>query len=393
LLLCATLALGAYAVWLYVLHPPGKREPAASLAAPRVSATASAPKREPRETREPRPQPRPIEAEENEPYALRLAEAQELMPRDSKRALEIFQSVFRQSNMPAARSLLAHATVAVEEAAGKCAVTGLSRPRPFQLDAPSSRPTIARTSKGTIVSWVDNHLDPRARQAFTVLLDGSMRRRSLPISVTPEAHNVRQPQLLAVKDRLALLFWEEGGKEPGVYVRLLDAEGKIQSPPRKLSSARKSGYPTLAAAPNGEFWAVWEEDFESEGNDIVARKLGPELEPRGEAVRLTKLVKPRSANPPARTPDATVAHGALQIVFAKDLGNQRQVMLQTIALDDPKLARGLVTAPGKTKRRGKGPADEFLGGLRAVGRPSSKNAEPHLACPKTGCLASERPRR
>jgi serine/threonine-protein kinase len=383
LLLCATAALGAYAVWLYVLHPPGKRAPAPVVAAPRPSVPASAPRKEPREVRTP---PRAIEAEENEPYALRLAEAQELMPRDAKRALDIFQTVFRQSNMPVARSLLSHATVAVEETDGKCAVTALSRPRPFQLETPSSRPTIARTSKGSIVSWVDNHLDPRDRQAFTVLLDESMRRRSLPIPVTPEARNVRQPQLLVVKDKLVLAYWEEGGKEPGVYLRLLDAEGKIQSPPRKVSSARKSGYPTVAAAPNGEFWAVWEEEFESEGNDIVARRLGPDLEPRSEAVRLTKLQQPRTGNPQPRTPDATVAHGALQIVFAKDLGTQRlQVMLQTIALDDPKLATGLVPGAKKTKRA-KGPADEFVGGLRAVSTASSKNTEPHLACPKDGCF-------
>jgi serine/threonine protein kinase len=382
LLLLATVALGAYAIWLYVLHPPGKRAvaaaPPAKSAAP--PATSSAARREQRHEQ-------PITAEETEPYALKLGEAQELFTRDAKLALDVFQAAFRQGNMPAARSLLSHAAVAVEEGGGGCRVTGLGRPRPFQLEAPASRPTIARTERGLVVSWVDNHLDPRERQAFTALLDSSMRRKSLPIAVTPEAHNVRQPQLLGVDNRLVLVFWDETGKDPGVYVRLLDAEGKIQSPPRKLSSARKAAYPALTAAPNGDVWAVWEEDFENAGADIVARRLGPELEPRGEAVRLTRLLQPRSANTEPRTPDATVAHGALQIVFAKSLGPKRvQIMMQSVALDDPLLTAGLPASPRKSKRREKAPDDEYLGILRPVSVPNGKKAEPHLTCTNQGCF-------
>jgi len=384
LLLLATVALGAYAVWLYVLHPPGKRgvraaAPAASTPAPPAS---SAVRREPR-------QEQPITAEETEPYAQKLAEAQELLTRDPRQALEVFQAAFRQGSMPAARSLLSHATVAVEETKGACRVTGLGRPRPFRLESAASRPTLALTDRGIVVSWVDNHLDPRERQAFTVLLDSSMRRKSLPVAVTPEAHNVRQPQLVSVDGRLVLVFWDETGKDPGVYVRLLDSEGKIQSPPRKLSSARKAAYPTLTSAPNGDVWAVWEEDFENAGADIVARKLGPELEPRGDAVRLTRLRQPRSSNLEPRTPDATVAHGALQIVFAKDLGQKRvQVMLQSVALDDPLLATGLPASAPKSKQRPKkkDSDDEYLGVLRPVSAPSGKNAEPHLTCTNQGCF-------
>jgi serine/threonine protein kinase len=379
LLLGATLALGAYAVWLYVLHPPGKR--VVSATAPLPSATATASVRREQRT------PRPISAEETEPYALKLAEAQQLFTSDPKRALEVFQAAFRQGSQPAARSLLSHATVAAEETQGNCRVTAVSRPRPFQLENAASRPTIARTSKGSVVSWVDNHLDPRQRQAFTVLLDASMRRRSIPVPVTPESHNVRQLQLVAVKNGLALLYWDEGGKEPGVYVRLLDAEGKIQSAPQKLSSSRKSAYPALAVTPQGELWAVWEEEFESSGSDIVARKLGPELAPLAEAVRLTKLRKPRNASEP-RTPDVTIAHGKLHVVFAKDLGNKRlQVMLQSVALDDPKLEQGLVPLSSKSKKnRTKEPEDEHLGSLLPVSVPSSKLAEPHLACTDDGCF-------
>ncbi|HYO96477.1 MAG TPA: hypothetical protein VER33_18320, partial [Polyangiaceae bacterium] len=374
----AALALGAYAAWLYVLHPPGKPE----AGAPRSTPAAFAPR-----TRA-GSKPEPIGEMESAVYADKLQKAQELLATDPKRSLEMFRAAFDAGGMPVARSLLSHVAVAVEEA-GSCKVTGISRPRPFQIEVAVSRPTIAVTSKGVVVSWVDNHFDARRRQAFTVRLDSAMRRASLPVAVTPEAQNVRQPQLVPVGDQLALVYWEEGGKEPGAFVRLLDAEGKIATPARRLSSARSGDYhPTLVPGPDNELWAVWEEVFESSSSDIVARRLGPDLTPRGEAVRLTALRPPAGPARQPRTPDAAIAHGRLYVTFAKDLGGQRvQVMLQSISLKDPKLLKGL-PPPAKPPRgraaRKKG--DEFIGSLKPVSTPTSRNALPHLTCPEEGCF-------
>src|SRR5690606_20057359 len=119
--------------------------------------------------------PKPAAPVRDESYIEKLSEAQALLATDPKGALDVFKAAFDRGNMPAARSLLTQATVALEEG-GACKVTGLSRPRPFQIEVPVSRPTVVATSKGVVVSWVDNHLDSRRRQAFTVLLDSAMRR-------------------------------------------------------------------------------------------------------------------------------------------------------------------------------------------------------------------------
>jgi hypothetical protein len=307
---------------------------------------------------------------------------------------------------------LSHAQVALEEA-GKCRLTGIARPRPFQIEVAVSRPSLALTSKGAVFSWVDTHEDPRRRQAFTVMLDSSLRRVSMPISVTPEAQNVRQHQLVSMGgDRVALIYWEDGGKEPGVYARVLDAEGKIETSLRKLSSSRKGDYyPTLTPAPNGEFWAVWEEEFENNSSDVVLRPLSSDLEPKGDAVRVTALHAPSGNARQPRTADMTVDRDQLKLVYAQDLGSQHvQVMLQTISLKDPALATG-ITGTGsaqpaqkngksakESKDGGKGSKtsedtrasgrDEFVGTVRPVGGVNGRNAEPRVACAEHGCFVA-----
>ncbi|MGC4089108.1 MAG: hypothetical protein QM756_14735 [Polyangiaceae bacterium] len=199
LMVLAAVSLGGYATWLYWLHPPGK--PATRPATlSQASATPSA-----RPKKAPKPDVTTLAAVEDEAYAKKIGEAQELLLSEPARAVDAFRAAFQDGAKPAARSLLSHASVAIEEAS-KCKVTGVSRPRPFQLDVPVSRPSIAFTSRGAIFSWVDNHQDPRRRQAFTVLLDAAMRRVTTPISVTPEAQNVRQHQIVQVKDKLALIL-------------------------------------------------------------------------------------------------------------------------------------------------------------------------------------------
>ncbi len=379
LMVLAAVALGAYATWLYLLHPPGK--PAARPTQASVPHVVAAPK--PKKA----PKPEPVMADvESESYARKISEAQELLRSEPVRAVEAFRLAFQDGAKPAARSLLSHASVAVEEA-GKCKVTGVSRPRPFQLDVPVSRPSIAFTSKGTIFSWVDNHQDARRRQAFTVLLDASLRRISTPITVTPEAQNVRQYQILQVGDRLALIYWDDGGKEPGVYARMLDAEGKIETSLRKLSSTRKGDYyPAIAASPAGDVWAVWEEEFEGGSSDVVARHLGADLEPLADIVRLTALRPPAGAARQPRTAAVFVDKTQVSLVFARDLGGQRvQMMLQSIPLSDPHLTSGVVRKMGKNT----GPikTDEVVGTLRALTSPGNHNTPPRLTCTEEGCFA------
>jgi len=372
LLVMAAVALGGYAVWFYVLHPPRPTaRPAASAPVPSASASAA-----------PSPAPptydRPLESEA---YAKQISEAQSLLEAGKgDAALAAFKDAFNAGGSGVARGLLSHAAVAIPAADGKCKATGLGRPRPFERATPSSRPDLVVTAAGPVVVWVDNQQDAARRQAFTALLDGALRRVSPARLVTPEAASARHTQLLTVGDKIALLFWEDGGSEPGVYARMLEQDGRMAGPSKRISAVKRQEYhPTLALGPDGTYWAVWAETFE-DGVDLSARHLSAELEPIGELARLTALGSGRDGHGGvASRPSLSIVEGSLVIAFALERDTKRRVMLLDIAMNDPALATG-VKADGKKKME-----DRNLGKLQAVSAADGKHGDARLSCEKQDC--------
>ncbi|MGC4089109.1 MAG: hypothetical protein QM756_14740 [Polyangiaceae bacterium] len=169
---------------------------------------------------------------------------------------------------------------------------------------------------------------------------------------------------------------------------MLDADGKIETSLRKLSSNRKGDYsPVLAAGPNGDFWAVWEEEFDAGVSDVIARHLKSDLEPLGPSTRLTAVRPPPGPARQPRTPTVFVEEGQLDLVFARDLGSQRvQMMLQTIALNDPDLTTGVPRKLQKGAKPQKG--DEVVGTLKALSSPGARNTPPRVTCADEGCFVA-----
>jgi hypothetical protein len=300
----------------------------------------------------------------------------------AKSALESFKAAFAAGSQPPARSLLSQATVVAEEGGGACRVDALARPRPFGINEPSSRPTLVKTDRGTLYAWVDTHVDAKKRQAHAVLLDNAMRRVSEPIAITPEAASVRGVQLLPTTSGAALLYWEDSGDSPGVYVRRLEGDGKIAGPARRVSEARRGElHPTLTATDDGGAWVLWAEDGLRGHVNLMARSLDEKFEPKGKIVRFADFLGvPRNANT-ASSPDAVVAQGALQIVFSVDRGADRhQVMLLRVPLTDPGLSGGLLVDKKKKQT-----TDLSLGSLSLLSRPSGKNTTPRIACLEKAC--------
>ena len=376
LLLFAALALSGYAVWLYVLHPPGgagaAAAPSGSQATPAGSGSAGVTELTPRET---------------EPYAIQIAAGQQAF-RDGKLedAVALFKEAFANGGSNVARTLATHAAVALETNDGKCKPTALGRPRPYSLTTDSSRPTLHATDSGVVFAWVDNHEDNRKKQGFSVLLDSALRRVTDPVLITPEAQAVRHPQLAGASGKLAFVYWDDSGKEPGVYVRLLAQDGRIAGPARRISAIKRGQfYPALAPGEDGSFWAVWGEAIDTGTEDLVGRRLGRELEPIGGPVRLTRYAGKAGTTLAAGKPDAALAHGHLYVTFALERGpNDTRVMLLRTRLDDPQLTAGVGNAPAE--KRGKA-HDRFVGSIKPlVASSKNKNAQPRIACTPEGCF-------
>jgi len=230
LLLLSALSLGAYAIWLYVLHPPGAQQVVRAPTTPKAKSTASAVSPAAASA---------ARAAEADSYAQKISHAQELLASgDGKGALDAFKDAMK-GGAAVARSVLSHMQIAIEEPSGPCKLTGISRPRPYSIEAPVSRPTLMHSSAGTVFVWIDNHQDPKKKQAYAVLLDDALRRTSAEISLTPEATSTRQAQLVPAGDKFVLLWWDDGGSEPGVYARMISHDGHIASPAHRISAGKK----------------------------------------------------------------------------------------------------------------------------------------------------------
>ncbi len=375
LILVSALSLGAYAVWLYVLHPPGQLH-AVQTVAPR--ATTSSPSSSPAGVSS------ATRGAESDASAAKIVRGQELLASgDGKGALDVFREALK-GNSAVARSVFSHMSVAIEEPSGPCKLTGISRPRPYAIDLPVSRPSLLHSSAGTVFVWIDNHQDSKKKQAYAVLLDEALRRSAPEVSLTPEVSSARQAQLLPAGEKYVLLYWDDGGAEPGVYARFISHDGHIAGPPKRISPAKRGDLFAALAADENNFWVVWQEEVDKGSTDIMARELDAELAPTGEAVRLTSIPPSKGANGSAAgTPSVAVRADHLYVAFSVNRGfDHLQVYVQRIALNDPTLKTGLQS----TKRTvGK---ERYLGQAQLVSTREGKNTTPVLACATEGCFVA-----
>ncbi len=378
LAIVSAVALSSYAAWFYWLHPPG--EVAAGMRVTKnAKPVASAPAKS---------KAKPSVDPETEPYAMVLAEGQALFGKDPQKALEKFKQAYAMGSAAPARSLVSHATVAIEEGSPKgCRMTAIARPRPYSIEAAVSVPGLVRTSEGPLLTWVDNSADPRRRQGYAVLLDEALRRRGAPLAVTPEATNVDDFATHVVGQRVALVYTDAAGKESGVYSRQLETDGRIGSSAKRISAAKPADFEvSLAPAGDGGYYVVWTEQLEFGSTDLVVRRLSAALEPSGEPTRLSAFTLVKGLTKRATMPEAVVSHGELEVAFSLELPGQRQqVMLLSVPL--AQLAKGLpMPKPGKRLPPPKN--DMTLGTLRSVATVIGRSPEPGIACPQEGCLVA-----
>ncbi len=374
LMLLSALSLGGYAVWLYVLHPPGQA-PVVQAPAPKLHTSAVA------------LSPAAItsaRAAEADAAAEKIARGQELLAKgDGKGALDAFKEALK-TGTAVARSVLSHMSVSIEEPSGPCKLTGISRPRPYSIELPVSRPSLLHSSAGTVFVWIDNHQDAKKKQAYAVLLDDALRRTATEVPLTPEVSDARQAQLLPAGDKYVLLYWDDGGTDPGVYARFVSHDGHIAGPPKRISEAKKGDlFAGLAAADGNKFWAVWQEEVDKGTTDIMARELDADLTPLAEPVRLTAIPAAKAATWAAGTPAVAVQNGHLYVAFSVNRGFEHiQVYIQRIALSDPALKTGLVSSK-KTLNK-----ERYLGQAQLISTREGKNTTPGLACSGDGCFVT-----
>jgi len=263
---------------------------------------------------------------------------------------------------------------------GPCKMVALSHPR-LGYGGNVGRPAVSVTSKGDVVAWTDDHEQPGHDHVYSVLVDSAGRPTSRARDLTPEADYAMRPSLLSVGDRVALLFWDRGGRDPGVKVRWLDADGRIGGMSVGVAAAKPGLFwPAMDRTVDGTgFWVAWQASRDKEeGDDIFLRRLDAELEPQGAEVRATDYDAERGKTARASSPSVGVSSSNLFVAYSLERDRQHLVERLRVPLSSPELQG----APqDKTPKAG-----HEIGDTVAVNEDKVGGDYPSIACAKDACF-------
>jgi serine/threonine-protein kinase len=304
---------------------------------------------------------------------------------DLKQASKLFKEAFdRSGGHGVPRTMLEHLAVATASGdRAPCRLTGLARPRSYDLTndtqkpLSAGRPSITVTSNGAVVTWVD--ASQGASHAYTAVLDDALRTTGTPIDVTPEGQNVSRPELRRAGDKLVITWGDARGPEAGVRARQLDANGSTAGPDLAVSATKPGSYaPGVAVAPDGSIFVAWTDDGDSDSEDLFFRRLGPSLEPLGDVVRATDLVPAGPSKPRVRWPVVAVAGNTLRFAYRMERDPYRLIH----SLSVPLAAADKGLGP---PQKGEARADRNIGEVVLVNVDLTKSDGPSLACGSSGC--------
>jgi serine/threonine-protein kinase len=327
LLVLAGTAAGGWYYYTHVWRPRALAAKAAVAAAPAVSSVAS-------ETAPPPPAPPELPS-----WMAPIEEGQQLVVGgDFDGALRKFKEASDAGGGAVARSFLDQVKIGAATT-GPCKMVAFSHPRQG-YGGNVGRPAVAMTSKGSVVAWTDDHEAPGHDHVYSVLLDAAGRPTSRARDLAPEADYAMRPSLVAAGDRVALLFWDKGGHEPGVKVRWLDADGRISGNNVAVGVAKPGLFwPAMDRAPDGSsFWVAWQGGREKDdGDDIYFRRLDAELRPQGTEFHASDFEKGKPYK--ASLPSVAVSSTNLFVAYSADRPGQHLIERLRMSVAPPDQAQ------------------------------------------------------
>ena len=303
---------------------------------------------------------------------------------DFKQAAKLFKEGFdKGGGNGVARAMIEHLGVATTPSSlGPCRLTGLSRPRTYDIASASSRPvasgrpSIALGPRGAVITWTDAH--EGSEHAYAVALDEALRDAGGPVDITPEGVNVLRPELDRAGEKLVVTYSDGKGAEAGVHARFLDGDGRIAGPAIQVMPPKAGSFwPSMAGAPDGSFFVAWTDEADADSEDLFFRHLGPALEVVGDVVRATDFVPAGPTKARARFPSLAVAGNALLAAYRLERDPNRLIYHLRVPLADA--GKGLSPKKGEHK-------DRNIGEAALVNTDKSKADVPSLACGGGACF-------
>jgi eukaryotic-like serine/threonine-protein kinase len=301
---------------------------------------------------------------------------------DTEGALRKFKEASDSGGGALARSLMDQLKVGAA-AAGPCKMAALSHPR-LGYGGNAGRPTVAATSKGAVVAWTDDHEQPGHEHVYSVLVDSTGRPTSNPRDLTPEADYAVRPELLSADDRVVLLFWDKGGRQPGVKARWIDGDGRIGGMSVEVAASKAGPYwPAIDRSPDGGgFWVAWQADTDREGDDIFLRRLDGDLHPQGAEIRATDYEPYKGKPVKVDVPSIAISKTNLFVAYTLERDKQFFVERMRLPVGGPELQGAGLEKLEKGVARG----THELGETVVVNDDKSGGDYSSMACDKDACF-------
>jgi serine/threonine protein kinase len=297
---------------------------------------------------------------------------------DVEGALRRFKEASDSGGGATARSFLDQVKLGAATA-GPCKMVALSHPR-IGYVGNAGRPAVAMTSKGAVVAWTDDHEQPGHDHVYGVLVDAAGRATSGIRDLTPEADYAMRPELVSAGDRAVLLFWDKSGRQPGVKVRWLDADGRIGGKSTDVG-ASKAGmfWPSIDTLPDATgFWVAWQAP-EKDSDNIFLRHLDADLAPEGPEMLVTAYEVSKGKVARATAPSVALSSANVFLSYTLERDHEYEVERLRLPLASSDWLAGL---PEKAGAKG----DRQLGETVVVNDDKLDGDYSTIACARDSCF-------
>ncbi|MEZ4306608.1 MAG: protein kinase [Polyangiaceae bacterium] len=296
---------------------------------------------------------------------------------------KLAQAAAKSGQHAAPQALAKHVASAVW-ARSACTLTGIARPRTYDISTAAvtrvaaTRPSVVGTSAGALAAWTDAHSG--ASHAYVARLDGGFAMSAPPLDLTPDGGDVQRVELFAWGGKYVALYTDTKAGAAGTFARFLGEDGKPTGAAAQVGPAKSAeGTPVMFGATGRSPFVLWSEAGDSDSDDLFVQKLSAvTLAPEGASARITDLAA--SSGIPhveAHAPRAVIAKDAAHIVFELARKTATSVQHEVIPLAD--LGRDIAGA--SRTREGKA-----MGSLDLVNIDRSRAHAPQIACSPDHCF-------
>ncbi|MBM4377099.1 MAG: protein kinase [Deltaproteobacteria bacterium] len=319
------------------------------------------------------------------PWLGRVLEAQEILAKgDPERAVGALRRLADEVKHPLPKNLLEHAQLAAaaKKSGARCQVTGLGRPRTYDVlqtdrkSVPARSPSIALGLGGALVAWSD--ASEGSERLTAVALDESLRDVAAPSVVTTDGNKVAEAHLVPVAQRFFSAYSESVGV-PGVYTRWLSQAGGSATE-ASLTSAPKTTVIDVDAtrSADGGVVVAWSEEREG-GTALAFRAYDKDGQPRAQPVRLAEYRGPSVGRIGHLEIEARGTK--LHVAYEVTKGATQEVRLLAVPLD--------AAAPGVDASAAELPPGEHaLAREQLLSRKDELATSPALGCNNEGCYVA-----